>query len=609
MKRILFLVFCLLLICTVVYSATLSIPASRRTTWAGNVGVTGGIPERTVNCVTAACLTLCGTGSDATSCTGTDAVVTTDSIDAAIDSAVNDTVVRIPAGTYTLGSRLTISRSHFVLRGAGMGATILKPNFADSTAIFVYGFSYSGGSSGTVTSGYTQGSTEIVVNNATGVLVGSGITISESDEDFMFSAHSTNEGHLLHVLSMVTNVSGNTITLATPLPYTFSAAHTPTFSSGLYALIRHSIGIENLSIDATDFIGGVYGAIGYQGTAESWIKNVEVGPFDGQAIFIVQSSRITVTGCYLHDTFSSQEGYGITAYLDTSGLLIENNRGVNMTTFVELNNSTGSVVAYNYMKDPHMNLGSHVMSGILTNHSSGGLMNLYEGNHTNRFTTDSYHGGHSYDTLYRNRFDDLHTLILNDHWYIVDIARWAWYHTIIGNILGTAAYTPPAYERLTGITHGEIYRLGYPYSGSNYYDDPPSSDHCYWTVKTGSGYGDYCPIDPGAQSTLVRHRNYDYFNSAIRSCTDETEGCQGVTGNELPDSLYLTSKPSWWCQESTWPPVNPDIPSVSDIPAKRSFDGVVCSFYGYIIVGNTTASGASRTMGSTTASGAGITLQ
>ena len=74
-----------------------------------NAGVPGGIPSGSwANCTTAACNTVNG---------GT---VTASSINATVASATANSVIRIPAGTFTLsGSAFTNGVSNIVLRGAG----------------------------------------------------------------------------------------------------------------------------------------------------------------------------------------------------------------------------------------------------------------------------------------------------------------------------------------------------------------------------------------------------------------------------------------------------------------------------------------------------------
>ncbi len=97
------------------------------------------------------------------------------------------------------------------------------------------------------------------------------------------------------------------------------------------------------------------------------------------------------------------------------------------------------------------------------------------------------------------------------------------------------------------------------------------------TCADGHGYPGF---DPNVQSTLIRQMNYDYFNHVSRTCSQEPEGCNGLdpNGTVVPASLYLTSKPSWWCNESPWPPIGPDVTGFhAKIPAQIALEGGACT--------------------------------
>lgn len=80
------------------------IPADRRVTWEGNVGVPGGIPNRGVSSTLSA-----GASFSA--------------IQSALNGAPANTAVFLPAGTYNLSGTLVIP-SNVTLRGAGPGTVL-----------------------------------------------------------------------------------------------------------------------------------------------------------------------------------------------------------------------------------------------------------------------------------------------------------------------------------------------------------------------------------------------------------------------------------------------------------------------------------------------------
>ena len=62
----------------------------------------------------------------------------------------------------------------------------------------------------------------------------------------------------------------------------------------------------------------------------------------------------------------------------------------------------------------------------------------------------------------------------------------------------------------------------------------------------------------------MRHGNYDYVNNAV-------VWDPAIPDHTIPNSLYLTAKPSWW-GELPWPPIGPDrTPMAGQIPAQQRF--------------------------------------
>src|SRR5258708_12974522 len=107
MKRKLLFLHCLILLSMIPTSVGAQqwsgiLDPSRAVDWS-QVGVFGGIPTTWPNCTTAACNTLYG---------GT---VTTTSINNALSSAPAQTVVRFPAGTFTVAA-FSVGQNNVILR-------------------------------------------------------------------------------------------------------------------------------------------------------------------------------------------------------------------------------------------------------------------------------------------------------------------------------------------------------------------------------------------------------------------------------------------------------------------------------------------------------------
>jgi len=118
---------------------------------------------------------------------------------------------------------------------------------------------------------------------------------------------------------------------------------------------------------------------------------------------------------------------------------------------------------------------------------------------------------------------------------------------VVGSVLGTPGKSN-RYEVLPGQA----------------YDD--WSERAIWVLGVGSGVD-----DPKVAATLLRHGNFDYVTNSV--VWDPK-----ISNHDLPDSLYLSKMPEWWCRETPWPPIGPDVNGYyNDIPAKRRLEGLPCT--------------------------------
>jgi hypothetical protein len=133
----------------------------------------------------------------------------------------------------------------------------------------------------------------------------------------------------------------------------------------------------------------------------------------------------------------------------------------------------------------------------------------------------------------------------------MDINGKSQYYNIIGNVFGEAG-TETQYQFNNvdrNLSTKAIYSLGY----------------------TGAGDAAAAGNDPRVAATIYRHGNWDsVYNSVM---WDENNSDRAI-----PLSLYLGSRPSWWCAETPIPSIGPDVsPMASDIPAKRIYAGGTCT--------------------------------
>lgn len=538
------------------------LPGNRCIDWSKS-GVPGGIPNRTAVFVT---INAASHGNGVT-----DASV---AINDALSNCISEQVVFLPAGTYRLDHPINFNtKSRVTLRGAGPGRTILRPRNTANVAVTTGQTGLS--SERMIVSGSTKGSTSIVINDASGIEPGMILDIYQADDpDFYWT-----RGLVDHTgqFVMVTAVNGTTIQFEDPLVWNFT----------LNPRCKHEVpgrgmswsGVEDLTISADSTYGG--GMIQFWNAYACWIKHVETAWGNGnEHIFLYGDLRCEVRECYIHDTYSTTDGYGILTVAGyggprggCTGLRVENNIFSGLWYATVLETEAGSVIAYNYSRNMrYPGWPDYQMADFNGNHGPHGMMYLMEGNiGSGGVQQDGYHGSVSHITYFRNYFSGRHVQTnRTGNIKLIDLCRFSYYHNVIGNVLGNPDWpntTTGTYE-MTGTPDYQqqavIYRLGYPNMGNNYYSptNPPSN-------ADDGGY------DPKVKSTLLRWGNFDYQNNAARwEASEIPDGVPVPASHKLPASLYLSSKPAWWSDSIPWPPIGPDVPGlINDIPAKVRWEG------------------------------------
>jgi hypothetical protein len=173
-------------------------------------------------------------------------------------------------------------------------------------------------------------------------------------------------------------------------------------------------------------------------------------------------------------------------------------------------------------------------------------MILHEGNQCPGGKTDIIHGTNNMITFFRNYFQGHDPNRVNETNPII-FYPFGRYHNVIGNVLGDSSYHTN-YETGNDLS---IYKLN-------------------------SDYGSACPgcpipADSKVASTVMRWGNYDTVNAAVRWQSSEVPS--GISPypvpvpatHNLPRSLYLAAKPSWWLPSSIpFPTTGPDVNCASN---------------------------------------------
>jgi hypothetical protein len=354
-----------------------------------------------------------------------------------------------------------------------------------------------------------------------------------------------------------------TITFDDPVMISYRTSLAAHLGSFTQPVVTYA-GLENMTLRNAD-LSDVRMVV----CAYCWVKDVEDTISANGTIWIVAGFRDQVEGVYDHMgawPTSGGAGYNWTLDEGTSEVLIENSISMlNNKPMVMRKGGNGSVIAYNYVDDAWgFSEGPNIESGINASHWSGTHHALFEGNWSFSADGDGTWGSSPYQTYFRNwltGYRSKFTDYLNNITYddingtpngccyplrTVQLAAYYYWHSFIGNVLGTPGHMngwiyqsdvfnwpAPAIWSLGGEANDTAYGNG---------GDPEILSQQSSASSCVSSTGDYCPA--------IRHGNYDYLNNAVvwdPSNSDHT----------LPNSFYLTAKPSWWPATYSWPWVTP----------------------------------------------------
>jgi hypothetical protein len=328
-------------------------------------------------------------------------------------------------------------------------------------------------------------------------------------------------------------------------------------------------GVEDLSIDNTNSTAS--SAVAFGGAVNSWETNVRSLNISRAHVWLWYTAHISVMSCYFYGTQRGQTSeYGIEPDADSASLFT-NDIFQHVFEPYTLGQASGDVISYNYTTDNWYSTSPKWMRAGLFPHNDGTSMDLFEGNQSSGLEADNIHGATDMLTFFRNRL-----LGWDDAWgnptsgyqstMPVSIEAFNRYFNVIGNVLGEPRF------------HGNYEDVA-P-SGTN----PDNSIYVLgWTGEDGRG-----SADPVVISTLMRWGNYDTVTGTTHWNSSEVPSGISLyanpvpSGNSLPASFYLSSRPSSWATPwgtPSWPPIGPDVTGGTgpgghsyDIPAKLCYE-------------------------------------
>jgi hypothetical protein len=537
---------------------------------------------------TTTCATLSAQGGDATS-----------AIQGALDACQGkNQVVALAAGTYSVSSTIQVP-SGVVLRGAGSdgstGTILLSTNGGPVAAIGTLRDSvcYAGGNfdasaAPLLTQDAMKETTTVTVASGSGFSAGDLALLDEKDTSEVSEGDCTTyfkraANYGLSERVEVAAVSGNTVTLTTPLHWTFKTAQSAQLNRVASTPVKWA-GIESLLVQGGrpgGYPGQSAGGVDVSNAAYSWVKDVQVdGTTSGMPIRLAGTYRSVVRDSHIHNSYSygfSQDNYGIVMACGAADNLVENNIARFIDKPILFNNSGGgNVVGYNYADNSWSYDGNNDDGAQETSidcHCAFPHMELMEGNWAPHMGASTTHGNAGYLTYFRNYSSSqwspsvvgqstsaiVWSQPFKPQYYNVGALEFDSPDvdmTVIGNVLGSTADTSMGLPADLGTT-------GNGQNGS------PATTMVY--TATSSGTPTIFLVDPTgvSWSSLWLTGNFDSVNQKVMWNASALTANLPASTHQLPSSLYLTQKPAWWPSGKPWPWVGPDLATMVGTPPAR----------------------------------------
>jgi hypothetical protein len=586
------------------------LPPQHRTTWNPGLNAVGGIPVRTE---VFRSLSPGGAGLD-------DA----EQIQKALDECPPERIVKLGPGTFRVGKEL-YPRSNTTLRGSGPGVTTLLATNR-TPVVFVGTPWYRYADQRNLTADAVKGTISVTVVDASGLRPGELVAVDEEydpeltrydpdrqTDDYLgwgecrcaridgscytdkgtgctkcstvacARSRSRPVGQIMEIRS----VDGATVAFTTPFHLTYRAARAARlarFAGGGGRPVGRPVtrvGIEDLTVSdggGSDEAGPISFAV----ASYSWAKNVESTRSSAPAILIKSAFRCELRDSYVHSTVNPNPGgggYGLAIDSYSADNLVENNVVWNFNKVMVMRGSGGgNVIAYNYMQDGWASEYPTVPeTGLNASHMTTPHMELFEGNESFNFDADGTWGNSLYVTVFRNHLTGtrvsvppLELVDQYDRRAITVNAGCSWF-SYVGNVLGhpgmkaaPAGLLSRVAARARRVAGKIVARLARrPWR-------PAAVAQERWVYeRVGGDAGAVAAVwwlraDPVTLGRTLRHGNFDHL-------TGRVVWDPAIPGRDLPESLYLTSKPAFM-GSNPWPWVDPLHGTTYLLPARVRFE-------------------------------------
>jgi hypothetical protein len=507
-----------------------------------------------------------------------------------LDGCASGSVVELQAGTYTVPATINVP-SGVVLRGAGSsgsGATIVALASGQVGPVLAIGpgttydqacyqDSYATAVPLTADAKKETTTVSVAAGSSSAFAAGDLALIDQSDDTAV-----VNEGDCLYFKRKpawgvserveIASVSGGTLTLSTPLHWTFQTSQTAQISKVSTPITRWA-GVEHLRVQGGNGVdqydGQKAGGIDVSNAAYSWIEDVQTdGTLTGMHVTLTGAYRCVVRDSHFHNSALygfGVDNYGIVTRCGAADNLIENNIARYMDKPILFNNSGGgNVVGYNYADNEWSidTQGDDACQEVTIDcHCSFPHMELLEGNYAPHMGASNTHGNAGYLTYFRNyassqlsptpivwsQSDVTQTCSVTSLQFDGPSSAYPGagdnHMTAVGNVLGSTADAALGVPVSLGTATASQTYEGYDGTGNA-------------TIFLLGGASDL------SLTTLWWQSNFDTVNKKVMVNP-------AVTTTVLPASLYRATRPAWWPAGTPWPWAGSDLtPMVGKLPAQ-----------------------------------------
>lgn len=609
--------------------AVITIPAPRRTIWTPGVrtGVVGGIaqyrPGGASQRITQ--INVVAYGADPTGVTDSGP-----GIRAAIAAASAGQVVWFPAGLYLIASSIILShaKKNITFRGAGIGMSklVIQGNVviaigANSDYQWLYP-----SSNNQITTGLTQGATELTIASTSAFSVGQLISllIENETDDAQIMAGAAPQFSVYGYTSLrrpkhrVVSKTATTLTIEPPIYFPVRA--------GLSVLVMaaqlqgEGVGWEELEIDCSLCTNGF--PFSFEQCVNCWAYRVKITATANYHMYVSSCLHTEIRECWFDGRRAGGTNGAALLYASSSAGLMEHTVLARNFPCIEVNfGSHGNAFVHSVYERQ-----AGVSGGMMnTNHAAHNSHNIYEASISPNVQSDGYFGSASDDTLFRNWF---HGAIANQSstTFTFSLNRFTRNYNVLGNIMGWSGYKNGAMSfGNPNMGNGFFTGSAQPTIGDFWADWKATATittrasntagtmtlnsgslavgqlcHVIWdatanrspnrfqfTVPTGGVAGNVITISAAAGTALptVGTEVQVFTGPSGYQETDQpdVEGstfrrgnyfalatgggsiplADALGGDTLPDSLIFDSQPSDWPAGFAWPPFDPTDPITS----------------------------------------------